>query len=75
MSDLVRRAPKLPTHVPMPHDRRGRLGGLANVANNGPAHMAAVGRRGQTGLDRHIAAIAGIPDDAPDRAARLAAAR
>jgi hypothetical protein len=62
---------------PMGHETRARLGGLGVVAKRGPGHMAAVGRRGRDGLDRYIAAQAGIPDDLPpeDYQARLDAAR
>ena len=56
---------------------RARLAGLSNVAKNGSAHMAAVGRLGATALDRRIAQDAGIPDDLPEEEyrVRLKAAR
>jgi len=54
---------------------RARLGGLGVVATRGADHMADLGRLGQGGLDRRLAAEAGIPEGAPDYQARLDAAR
>jgi hypothetical protein len=61
----------------MSRETARRLGGLGDVAKHGPAYMAAKGRKGATGLDRRIAAEAGIPDGLPEAEyqARLAAAR
>jgi hypothetical protein len=59
----------------MTRHTRARLGGLGKVIAVGSAGMADMGRLGATALDRRIAAEAGIPEDAPDYASRLAAAR
>lgn len=62
---------------PMDDSTRAKLGGLGVVASRGTGHMAGIGRAGQSGLDRRLAAEAGIPDDLPreEYQARLDAAR
>jgi hypothetical protein len=61
--------------TPMSPAQRARLAGLTVLARHGPTHMATIGARGQSALDRRIALEAGIPDNAPDHAVRLAAAK
>lgn len=62
---------------PMSPETRSSLGGLEVLVRRGTVHMATIGRRGSVGLDRRIAADAGIPDDLTpaEYALRLAAAR
>lgn len=62
---------------PMTNETRARLGGLEVVVRRGPEYMQAIGRQRRAGLDRRIAADAGIPDDLPpdQYATRLKAAR
>lgn len=77
--DSMPRRPNIPmpivTSAPMSKRTRARLAGLGTVARHGPGHMAAMGRRGAAKLDAKIARDAGIPEDDPNYAARLKAAR
>lgn len=54
---------------------RARLAGLTTYSTHGSGHMARIGAAGQDALSRRIAAEYGIPEDAPDYLARVAAAR
>jgi hypothetical protein len=63
------------TRRPSTTQTRGRIGGLTVAAVRGPEHMADIGRLGQTGLDRRLAAQAGLVPGSPDYRARLESAR
>lgn len=63
------------SRAPLSLAARARLAGLSTVARHGPDHMAAIGAAGQDALSRRIAQEYGIPEDAPDYAPRLDAAR
>jgi hypothetical protein len=66
---------RVPDPAPLTPAERAHLGGLTTLARHGTAHLATIGMVGQDGLSRRIAAEWGIPEDAPDYAARITAAR